>query len=78
MGRTLQSVRMGVNEVAERWRQSRRAMKADDQVYALRLAAMAEKHSSAAFYALDDPLEGAIFSALIEILKEIDERDLDS
>jgi len=31
---------------------------------------MAKKHSIEAFYALDDPLETAIFSLLIELLKE--------
>jgi hypothetical protein len=30
---------------------------------------MAKKHSSEAFYALDDPLEAAVFSVLIEMLK---------
>jgi len=35
-----------------------------DQVYGQRLAEMAKMHSSEAFYALDDPLEAAVFSAL--------------
>ena len=30
---------------------------------------MAKKHSSEAFYALDDPLEAAVFSVLVEMLK---------
>jgi hypothetical protein len=30
------------------------------------LAEMAKKHSSEAFYALDDPLEAAVFSVLLE------------
>jgi hypothetical protein len=34
---------------------------------------MAKKHSSEAFYALDDPLEAAVFSVLIELLKRMDE-----
>ncbi len=28
-----------------------------------------KKHSSEAFYAMDDPLEAAIFSVLVEIIK---------
>jgi len=36
---------------------------------------MAKKHSSEAFYALDDLLEAAVFSALVEILKETDRAD---
>ena len=33
---------------------------------------MAKKHSSEAFYALDDPLETAVFSVLVEMMKETD------
>jgi len=38
---------------------------------------MAKKHSSEAFYALDDPLEAAVFSALIELLKKVEEESAD-
>lgn len=53
-----------------------RAMKKEDQVYALRLAEMAKKHSSEAFYALDDPLEAAVFSVLVELINELARRSL--
>jgi hypothetical protein len=33
---------------------------------------MATKHSSEAFYALDDPLEAAVFSVLMELVKEME------
>lgn len=33
---------------------------------------MAKKHSSEAFYALDDPLEVAVFSVLVEMMKELE------
>ena len=33
---------------------------------------MPKKHSREAFYALDDPLEAAVFSVLVEMLKERD------
>jgi hypothetical protein len=36
---------------------------------------MAKKHSSEAFYALDDPLEVAVFSALVELVKEMGNAD---
>ena len=36
---------------------------------------MAKKHSSEAFYALDDPLEAAVFSVLVELVKKIDKND---
>jgi hypothetical protein len=39
---------------------------------------MAKKHSSECFYAFDDPLEAAVFSALIELLKEQEQKDVDS
>ena len=48
---------MGVKEVSARWAKASRALKKEDQVYGQKLAEMAKKHSSEAFYALDDPLE---------------------
>jgi len=77
MGRSFESVRMGVKEVSERWSRARKAMRRGDQVYADALIEMAKRHSSEGFYAFDDPLEAAVFSALVEILKEIDKRDVD-
>ena len=32
---------------------------------------MAKMHSSEAFDALDDPLEAAVFSVLVELMKEL-------
>jgi len=74
MGRSFESVRMGAAEVSARWARAGRAMKKEDQAYAQELAAMAKKHSSEAFYALDDPLEAAVFSALIELMKKVEEQ----
>jgi len=74
MGRSFESVRMGAAEVSARWARAGRAMKKEDQAYAQELAAMAKKHSSEAFYALDDPLEAAVFSALIELMKRGEEQ----
>ena len=73
MGRSFVSVRMGVRDISVRWARAGRALKTEDQVYGRRLAAMAKKHSSEAFYALDDPLEAAVFSVLIELLRDMDE-----
>jgi hypothetical protein len=72
MGRTYRSVRMGSHDVAARWLKASRALSKEDQIYGQRLAEMAKVHSSEAFYALDDPLEAAVFSVLIEILKKAD------
>jgi len=72
MGRSFESVRMGVRDLSIRWARAGRALKKEDQAYGTRLAAMAKKHSSEAFYALDDPLEAAVFSVLIELLRDMD------
>jgi hypothetical protein len=66
---------MGIKDVSTRWLKASRALKKEDQIYGQRLAEMAKKHSSEAFYALDDPLEAAVFSMLIEMLKEADTVD---
>jgi hypothetical protein len=70
MGRSFESVRMGVKDVSARWLKTSKALKKEDQVYGRKLAEMTTKHSSEAFYALDDPLEAAIFSVLVEMMKE--------
>ncbi len=63
MGRSFESVRMGVKDVSARWQKASRALKKEDQVYGQKQAEMARKHSSEAFYALDDPREASgIFS----------------
>lgn len=72
LGRSFESVRLGVKNTAERWMRARRAMRTADQVYAERIAEMATKHSSEGFYAFEDPLEAAVFSVLVELIKEIE------
>lgn len=74
MGRTFKSVRMGSQGVSNRWLKASRALNKDDQKYGHRLAEMVKMHSSEAFYALDDHLEAAVFSVLIELLKETDRK----
>jgi hypothetical protein len=74
MGRSFESVRMGAKDVSQRWLKASKALKKEDQVYEQRLAEMAKKHSSEVFYALEDPLEAAVFSALVELLKELEKK----
>ncbi len=69
MGRSFESVRMGVKDVSARWLKASRALKKEDHIYGQKLADMAKKHSSEAFYALDDPLDAAVFSVLVELLR---------
>ncbi len=73
MGRSIPSVRMEVKKISERWMKVAKALKKEDRPYAYRLAEMAKKHSSEIFYSFDDPLEAAVFSVLIELLKELDD-----
>jgi hypothetical protein len=75
MGRSFESVRMGVKEVSARWLKASRALKKEDQIYGLKLSELTRKHSSEAFYALDDPLEAAIFSVLVEVMKEQERKE---
>ncbi|MDH7592770.1 MAG: hypothetical protein QHG99_00230 [Methanomicrobiales archaeon] len=77
MGRSFESVRMGVNALAERWRVEGGRLDPEDRGYALIAAEMAKRHASACFCAFDDPLEAALFSALVELLKAMDGRDVD-
>ena len=74
MGRSFESVRIGVKDVLARWLKASKTLKKEDQVYGQKLAEMAKKHSSEAFYALDDPLEAAVFSVLVELLRELERR----
>jgi predicted Zn-dependent protease len=67
---------MGVAELSGRWLRARRALRREDQIFAERLADMAKRHASEGFDAFDDPLEAAVFSVLIEILKRL-EGDVD-
>jgi hypothetical protein len=77
MGRSFASVRMGARGTADRWQRATRALRREDQPYAERLVEMAKRHASEGFYAFDDPLESAVFSALVEIVKELERRDVD-
>jgi hypothetical protein len=53
-GQSFESVRMGVKDISARWLKASKALKKGDQVYGQKVAEMAKKHSSEAFYALDD------------------------
>jgi hypothetical protein len=70
MGRSFTSIRQGVKSTADHWARSSRALKKEDQPYGERLVELAKKHSSEAFYGCDDPLEAAVFSVLIEMIKK--------
>ena len=71
MGRSFESQRIDVKDVSARWLNASKALKKEDQIYGQMIAEMAKKHSSEAFYAMDDPLEASVFSVLVEMMREM-------
>jgi hypothetical protein len=63
MGRSFESVRQGVNQIADRWARSSRSLRKEDQKYGEKLGKLAKMHLSEAFIACDDALEAAIFQS---------------
>jgi hypothetical protein len=74
MGRSFESVRMWREGRIRPLDQGSWAMK--EGVSSLR-SEMTKEHSSEAFYALDDQLGAALFSVLVELIKEFDKSDED-
>ena len=70
MGRSFESVRIGVKDVSARWLKASKALKKEDRIYGEMLAEMAKKLSSEVFYALDGSLEAATFSLRVDMIKE--------
>lgn len=70
-------MRMGAKDTAARWARAARGLRTEDRPYAERLADLARRHTAEAFYGFDDPLEAALFSVLIELLKAVEEPDVD-
>ncbi|NYT17016.1 MAG: hypothetical protein GKC06_03290 [Methanomicrobiales archaeon] len=59
-------------QVADRWIHAQRALKAGDQVYAGHLSSMIRARSHDRRCGIRDPLESALFTLLIELVKERD------
>jgi hypothetical protein len=70
MGRSFISVRQGVKEITDRWSRAAEDLCEEDRAYARQVVSMAKKHASEEFYIFDNPLEAAVFSALVELLRE--------
>lgn len=62
--------REDLHETADRWLRARRALPAADQPHAERLAEMIRAHATDRLVVIGDPLEAAMFSLLIEMVKE--------
>jgi hypothetical protein len=65
MGRSFLSVRQGVNHIADRWERSAKKWKRGKE-----MAGLAKKYASESFMGCNDPLEGALFSAMVECRKK--------
>jgi kynureninase len=70
-------VRQGAKTVAGRWARSARALRKEERACGEELAKLAKAHSSEAFVACDSPLEAALFSALVGLLRYQEEDDVD-
>lgn len=77
MGRSFVSVRLGVRSRAERWEMVARRMDRDNRAPAEQLTRLAKRHSSAAFFGCDNPLEAMVFSALVGMSQSQDIADDD-
>lgn len=67
MGRSFLSIRLAINIIAERWARASRTLGRDDKECGKETAAMAKRYASEAFVGCDIPLEGALFSSLVDI-----------
>jgi hypothetical protein len=77
VGRSFESVLMGVKATSERWLRAGMTLRPEDQRHARRLDEFAKRHASESFAAFDDPLEAALFSALVEVFKTLEADDVD-
>ncbi|MFA4876105.1 MAG: hypothetical protein WC586_01720 [Methanoregula sp.] len=76
MGRSVESVRQGVNTIAARWARSARTSPGGvRQACGEKLTELAKSHASEAFYVCDDALEAALFSAFAEVVRHQAGRD---
>ena len=65
MGRNFQSVRQGVNSIADRWERASKRYKCNKRVFEI-----AKKYSSEGFMGCNDPLESVLFSIAVEMQKD--------
>jgi hypothetical protein len=63
MERSFESIRLGVNRIADCWARSSRALKKEDQKYGEKLAKLAKMYSRGSFFGCEDPLEQYYFQS---------------
>lgn len=64
---------MDAKMFADRWERPGRARRLEDQQYTRQVATDVKVRSSECFFNFDDPLEAAVFSVLVEIVKRMDD-----
>lgn len=69
MGRSFLSIRQAVNIMAERWARTSRLLGREEKAYGKKTADLAKAHTSEAFFGCSYPLEGAVFSVMVELGK---------
>ena len=62
-----------MKSIADRWARSARTPRERDRQYGERLVEFVKEHSSEGFVGCDEPLEAAIFSVLVELLRDQDQ-----
>ena len=65
MGRSFQSVRQGVNSIADRWERAAKRYPCGNRVVQI-----AKSYSSEGFVGCNDPLESVLFSICMEMQKD--------
>jgi len=74
MDESRESIRIGVKKTGMRWHRARQALDREDRPYADRLSRMAETHAGRGSSAFEDPLEAAVYSVFLEMLKELERK----
>lgn len=69
MGRVFVSPRIEIQRIARSWQQSGAQMREQDRIAADQLRELAKRYASEGFYAFDDPLEAAVVSALVTLVR---------
>jgi len=74
MDENRESIRIGVKKTGMRWQRARQNLEREDRPYADRLTRMAEAHIARGASAFEDPLEAAVYSVFLEMLKELERK----
>jgi hypothetical protein len=74
MDESRESIRIGMKKTGMRWQRARQTLDREDRPYAERLSRMAEAHTVRGGSAFEDPLEAAVYSVFLEMLKEMEQK----